>query len=181
MDWKKTLSVIAPTVATALGGPLAGGVVAFLGDLIGISDPTQEKIAKAFENGQLTGEQIAAIKIKELELQSEEKERGFRYAELEFKDRDSARRASVEGGTLSRLFWLSLVLLVITLGTEIMVLFSGYPIAVPSVVVGRVLGLMDAVAMMVLAFWYGSTSGSARKTELLAASPPAEIATAETR
>ena len=172
MDWKKTLGVIAPTVATALGGPLAGGVVAFLGDLLGISEPTQEKIATAFQNGQLTGDQIAAIKVKEMELQAEEKERGFRYAELEFKDRDSARRASVDGGTLSKLFWLSLVLLLVTLGTEIAVLFIGTPAVVPNIVVGRVLGLMDAVAMMVLAFWYGTSSGSARKTELLAVSPP---------
>lgn len=172
MDWKKTLGAIAPTVATALGGPLAGGVVAFLGDLLGISEPTQDKIADAFRNGQLTGEQIAAIKIKEMELRAEEQERGFRYAELEFRDRDSARRASVDGGTLQWLFWLSLVLLVVTLGTEIAVLFYGTPITVPAVVVGRVLGLMDAVAMMVLAFWYGTSSSSARKTELLAAAEP---------
>lgn len=174
MDWKKTIGVIAPTVASALGGPLAGGIVAFLGDLLGIGEPTQEKIAKVFENGQLTGEQIAAIKIKELELQAEEKERGFRYAELEFRDRDSARRASVDGGTLGKLFWLSLLLLAITLGTEIAVLFLGTPVEVPNIVVGRILGLMDAVAMMVLAFWYGTSSGSARKTEILAMTPPAE-------
>jgi len=35
-------------------------------------------------------------------------------------------------------------------------------------VVGRVLGLMDAVAMLVLSYWYGTTNGSAQKSELLA-------------
>lgn len=167
MDWIGTLKAIAPTVASALGGPLAGGLVAFLGDLLGIAEPTQEKIAQAFQNGQLTGEQIAAIKTKEMELKAEEQERGFRYSELEFKDRDSARQASVQGGTLPMLFWLSLALLVLTLGSEVVVLFNGYPKTVPEIIVGRVLGLLDSVAMMVLAFWYGTSSGSVRKTDLL--------------
>jgi hypothetical protein len=39
-------------------------------------------------------------------------------------------------------------------------------------VVGRILGLMDAVTMMVLVYWYGSNKDSARKTEMLANSTP---------
>jgi hypothetical protein len=62
---------------------------------------------------------------------------------------------------------LSLVLLIFTIGTEIAVLFYGYPDKTPEIIVGRVLGLMDAVAMLVLSYWYGTTNGSAMKTELL--------------
>jgi hypothetical protein len=50
-----------------------------------------------------------------------------------------------------------------------MVLFNGYPDGTDPLVVGRVLGLMDAVAMLVLSYWYGTTNGSAVKNELLAA------------
>jgi len=167
MDWKNILSKVAPTVASALGGPLAGEIVSTIGELFGITEPTQDKIRAAIEQGQLTGQQIADLKTLELRLQAEERERGFRYTELEFKDRDSARRANVDGGTMGRLFWLSVLLLVITLGSELVVLFNGYPDSVQEVIVGRVLGLMDAVAMMVLAFWYGTSSGSVRKTDLL--------------
>lgn len=173
MDWMNTIKAIAPTIASALGGPLAGAAVAAIGGILGVSDATQETIGKVIANGQLTPEQLGQLRALELQYQNDEKERGFRYTELEFKDRDSARKASVEGGTLGKLFWMSVILLCVTLGTEIAVLFYGYPMTVPSVVVGRVLGLMDAVAMMVLAFWYGSTNGSARKTELLAQSEPA--------
>jgi hypothetical protein len=70
------------------------------------------------------------------------------------------------------LFWLSLVLLIVTLGCEIAVLFLGYPPTTSEMVVGRILGLMDAVAMMVLVYWYGSNKDSARKTEMLANSTP---------
>ncbi len=70
----------------------------------------------------------------------------------------------------SRLFWLSVVLLVLCLGTEINVLVKGLPQGTSELVVGRVLGLLDAIAMTVLAYWYGTSSSSAVKTELLASS-----------
>ena len=64
--------------------------------------------------------------------------------------------------------WTSLLLLVVTIGSEAVVLFHGYPPSTSELVVGRVLGLMDAVAMLVLSYWYGTTNGSSQKTEMLA-------------
>jgi len=164
MDWLKS---IAPTVATALLGPLGGVAVSALGELLGVSEATKDKITSAIQSGNLTPDQITKLKELELEYQNNEKERGFKYSELAFKDRDSARTANVSGGTQKMLFWLSLVLLVCTLGTEITVIFYGYPEKTPEIVVGRVLGLMDAVAMMVMSYWYGTTSGSADKNKML--------------
>jgi len=164
MEWLKSL---APTVATALLGPLGGVAVSALGELLGVSEATKDKIKSAIQAGNLTPDQITKLKELELEYQNNEKERGFKYSELAFKDRDSARTANVSGGTQKMLFWLSLVLLVCTLGTEITVIFYGYPEKTPEIVVGRVLGLMDAVAMMVMSYWYGTTSGSADKNKML--------------
>jgi len=171
-DWKNTLAKLAPTVATALGGPLAGTAISALGELLGITNATPESIADAVSSGSLTPQQITDLKQLELKYQSEEKERGFRYEELAFKDRDSARQANVASGIQKELFNMSVILLIVTLGTEIWVLFNGYPDALPEIIVGRVLGLMDAVAMMVLAYWYGTTNGSAQKNTLLANSEP---------
>lgn len=168
MDMLTTIRQLAPTVASALLGPLGGAAVTAIGGILGVSDATQEKIASALTAGQLTPEQAGEIKKLELQYQNDEKERGFKYSELEFKDRDSARRANVDGGTQRPLFWLSLVLLTITLGTEVMVLVRGLPIGTSELVVGRVLGLLDSVALMVLAYWYGSSSGSVAKTQLMA-------------
>lgn len=169
MNWLDTLKKLAPTVASALGGPLAGVAVTALGELFGVAEPTQDKIKALIENGQMTGQQIADIRALELKLNGEEAERGFRYAELEFKDRDSARRANVDGGTQKYLFWLSLVLLATTLSVEGTVLFNGVPSSAPELVVGRILGLMDSVALMVLSYWYGTSSGSDRKTAMMVA------------
>ena len=167
MDWLATLKTVAPTVASAMFGPLGAIAVATVGELLGLSGATKDKISEIIQSGQITPEQIGKLRELELEYQNNEKERGFKYAELSFKDRDSARTANVSGGTQKPLFWLSLLLLSITLGTECMVLFKGYPEGTDPLVVGRVLGLMDAVAMLVLSYWYGTTNGSAVKTELL--------------
>ncbi len=169
MDWLATLKSLAPTVASAMFGPLGGAAVAAVGDLLGVSNATKDKISEIIQAGQMTPEQVGKIKELELEYQNNEKERGFRYAELSFKDRDSARQANVQGGTQKMLFWMSIILLTATLGCEILVLFRGYPKEIPEIIVGRVLGLMDAVAMLVLSYWYGTTNGSSEKSALLAA------------
>lgn len=96
MDWKDVIKKLAPTVATALGGPAVGMVVAGLGEIFGVTDATPEKIQAVIENGQLTGEQISAIKQYELKLKAEEQERGFRYEDLATKDRADARGRDTE-------------------------------------------------------------------------------------
>lgn len=164
MDWIDTLKTLAPTVATALGGPLAGAAVSAIGAALGVPPGS---IAKAFQDGQLTPDSVAKLRELELQYQNDEKERGFKYAELAYKDRDSARTTNTTGGIQNRLFFLSLLLLLMTLGAEGAVLFIGYPPGVPDVVIGRILGLADSVAIMVLSYYYGTSSGSAQKTEML--------------
>lgn len=168
MSWTDTIKTLAPTVGTALLGPLGGIAISAIGSILGVSDATQDKIASVITAGQMTPEQISKLKELELQYQNDEKERQFKYSDLEFRDRDSARQANVQGGTQKMLFWLSLVLLILTLGSEIWVLFNGIPGNTPELVIGRVLGLLDSVALMVLAYWYGSSSGSFNKTQLLA-------------
>ena len=89
------LSGIAPTVASALLGPLGGVAVAGLTKILGIDGGTVADVTKAISDGKITPEQMAEIKKLELQYQSDEKERGFRYSELEFKDRDSARQMQI--------------------------------------------------------------------------------------
>lgn len=78
-DWKDTIRAIAPTVAAAIGGPLAGMAVAALGDVLGT---TPEAVKRAISDVQLTAEQLAAIQQAELKLKSQEAELGFRFEEL---------------------------------------------------------------------------------------------------
>lgn len=172
MNWLSTIKNLAPTVAVALGGPLAGEAVAALVDIVGGSNI--DDVRKAIEGGRLSGEQIGQLRQLELQLQENERERGFKYAELAFKDRDSARQASVSGGTQRPLFWLSVLLLLLCLGTEVALLVLGLPVGASELVVGRVLGLLDAIAMTVLAYWFGTSSSSAAKTQYLLRENPSK-------
>ena len=162
MDWKSTINAVAPTIATALGGPLAGAAVSAIGKALGMDSPTVDKIQTAIENGQLTPEQISSIKLAEIDFQKHESEMGFKYSELEFKDRDSARNLAIQthSKTPEALSWLILGL---GLGSEIYVLFHGIPKEVSDMVAGRILGTLDAAIVTVISFWLGSSLGSKQK------------------
>lgn len=169
MNWLDTLKTLAPTVATALGGPLAGAAVSAIGGMLGIPEPTQEKIAKAITGGQLTGEQVAQIRQLEMQYQNEEAERGFKYSELEFKDRDSARARDVatKDNVNRNLAYAVTSSFILVVGATLL----GYA-KIESVLAGTLVGYLSAKCEQILAYYFGSTSGSARKTELLASSTP---------
>ena len=56
------LSNLAPTIATALGGPLAGAAVEFIADKLGVSDSTKENITNTIQG-------LDPLKAKELDIQ----------------------------------------------------------------------------------------------------------------
>ena len=165
MGWKDTLGKLAPTVASALGGPLAGVAVSAIGELFGISEPTQDKIKVAIENGSLTGEQISGLRQFELKLKSEEAERGFKYAELEYKNTDSARQMKVATGSV----FPEVLSALITLGFFGILAWMMYkPSAIDSQPLLIMLGSLGAAFGAVINFWLGSNKGSDRTKELLA-------------
>ena len=169
MSWIDTIKTIAPTVAAALGGPLAGVAVTAIGELFGMSEPTQDKIKAAIENGQLTGQQVAELRQLELRLKSEEQERGFRYVELEYKNTADARAMKV--ATNSK--FPELLSALITFGFFGILAWMMYsPAAIDSQPLLIMLGSLGAAFGAVINFWLGSNKGSDRTKELLANSTP---------
>ena len=172
MEWKGVLAKLAPTVLSGLLGPAGGAVAALVGSALGLDAATQNDVQNAIERGNLTGDQIASIKELELKLQAEEKERGFRYAELEFKDRDSARgREEKTGDQVNR----NLAYFVV--GSFVAVVIStlaGWT-NVDSVLAGTLIGYLSAKAEQVMSYYFGSSQGSEAKTRLLAQAQPVEV------
>jgi len=170
MDFTQIIKTIAPTVAAALGGPLAGVAVSALGSIFGIDEPTQDKIADAIANAQMTPAQVARIKALELQYQNEERERQFKYAELQFKDIASARQreAAVQDRTNRNLAYTIVGAFIALVGATLMGVTK-----VDSVLAGTLVGYLSAKCEQVLAYYFGSTRGSERKSELLAAAAPA--------
>ena len=172
MDWQNVLKTVAPTVLSGLLGPAGGAIAAAAGALLGIDNATQTDIKNAIERGNLTGDQIASLKELELKLQAEEKERGFRYAELEFKDRDSARsrEAAVGDKTNRNLAYFIVASFVATVGSTL----AGWT-HVDSALAGTLIGYLSAKAEQILAYYFGSSKGSEEKTRMLAQAQPVEI------
>lgn len=165
-DWKSIVGAIAPTIAAALGGPLAGVAVSALSDkLLGRSDGTADDVGAAILAGGpdallkvKQADQAFAVRMRELDIDLEK---------LHQVDRDSARDANVKGGIQGRVFALVLVIFVSVLSIEAAVLFVGVPEGVDGQVVGRILGTLDAVLMAALFYVFGSSAGSAQKTAML--------------
>lgn len=165
MNWLETLKAIAPTVATALGGPLAGAAVSAIGSVLGVDNPTKETIANLFKDGQLTQEQLGELRKLELEFQNQEKERGFKYAELEYKNQDSARQMQM--ATHSKMP--AVLTVMVTFGFfGILTLLFFHPELKGNEIVMMMVGQLSAVWAGCVAFYTGTTFGSANKNAMLA-------------
>lgn len=158
-------ATLAPTVASALLGPLGGVAVAAISKILGIGDGKVESITAAFNEGKITPDHIAEIKKMELQYQNEEKERGFKYAELEFKDIESARsmQIAVKSPVPAALTF------IITLGFFGILGYMMYDDTVkdsPPLLI--MLGQLSAGWAAVVAFWFGSTRNSQNKDDVIA-------------
>ena len=166
MDWRAIVGTVAPGLATALGGPLAGMAAAAISDaLLGKPNGSEGEIVTALQAGGpdallklKQANQAFALEMRRLEISVEQ---------LHQTDRNSARQANVQGGIQGRVFVLVLVIFASVLGIEAAVLFYGVPPSVDGQIVGRILGTLDAVLMAALFYVFGSSAGSAAKTELL--------------
>ena len=164
MEWLKTIASLAPTVATALGSPLAGAAISALGSIFGVDDPTKEKIGKLFADGQVTEDQLSELRKLELAYQNEEKERGFRYAELTYKDTGNAREMQVK--TRSNIP--PVLAILVTVGffgiLGFLILNGQYKPTEPLLVM---LGSLGTAWTMIIGFYFGSSHGSQNKDLLL--------------
>ena len=171
------ISSIAPTLATMLGGPLAGTAVTALEGALGLTAGAGQEGITSVMQGNLSPDQIAAVRTadqKHAEIMSQQgidiQKMNLDYqkamVQADVADVTDARKNNVAGGTQIYLFVLSLVILAVTIGSEVRVLFDGYPPGLSEMVVGRILGLMDGISMLIVGYWYGSSHGSDRKTEL---------------
>lgn len=95
-DWRATIGAVAPGLATALGGPLAGAAVKVIADKVfGNPNASEADLAAALASGSLTGEQIKALKQAEMEMQVEMARIDQASDAAYLADTDSARKQTV--------------------------------------------------------------------------------------
>lgn len=158
MDWLKQ---IAPTIATALGGPLAGMAVSAISKAIGVEpDQVQDMIA----SNKLSAEQIAQVKLAEIELQKQAQELGLNFEKLQVEDRKSAR----EMQTATRSLMPSVLAILVTagfFGILVLMFFGQVDSNNPALLM--MLGSLGTAWTGMMAFFFGSSASSQAKTDLL--------------
>lgn len=162
MDW---LKAIAPTLATAIGGPFGTMAYGLAATALGVSP---EDAQKTIESGKLTSEQIASVQQAEIAIKARAQELGLDFAKLGNDDRKSARDMQ----STTRSVVPPVLALLVTLG------FFGILIGLMT----KTFATSDALMLMlgslgtawtgIIAFYFGSSASSQAKDTLLHQSTP---------
>jgi hypothetical protein len=160
------LGQLAPSIATALGGPLAGVAVKTLSSaLFGHEDGTEEQISEAMASA--TPDQLAAIKKIDADFKVQMKSLDIDLERIAAGDRDSARQMQVATKD-----WTPKALAYIItfgfFGALIYILMFGIPKSGTEVIL-MMLGSLSTSWTGVTQFYYGSSLGSKQKTDALTA------------
>ena len=162
MDWIKT---IAPLLGTALAGPLGGAAASFIADKLGVKESTVEAVNNVLNSGKMTADQIAALKLAEIDFQKFLESNKIDLEKIHAGDRDSARKLQIA----TQSFIPGALAIFVTLGFFGILLFlltEGVP-ATGGDALLVMLGALGAAWGSVIAYYFGSSSGSAVKTDAL--------------
>jgi len=164
MDWMKN---ICPTLATCLAGPLAGMAVEAVSKAIGV-DPSE--VQNTINSGKMTADQIASLQTAEIALKARAQEMGLDFEKLAVADRASARQMQISTNS----FVPPTLSIMIVVAWSAVQYFLLTHIIDPSMreLIARVLGTLDGALMLVLSFYFGSSSGSQAKDMMIHNSTP---------
>ena len=171
-DWKGTLGAIAPALATALGGPMAGMAAKIAVDALGGADAGEAGNMKQVENAIASADPSIFLKLKQAdaELKVRLKELGIEIEKLKVEghridaaDRGNARDLAKIKGMAPQIVLSSLY----TIGYFWMfdaVIFSAGAIDTEAMKLGGpLIGVMTAAQIQIMNFWFGSSAGSRLK------------------
>lgn len=162
MNW---LEQIAPTIATAVAGPLGGLAYEAVSKILNISPDDAKSI---MDSGKLTSDQVAAIQQAEIQLKARAQEMGLDFAKLTVDDRKSAR--DMQAVTKSVVPAVLAFLITFGFFGILAALMSGQVTKSDELMV--MLGALGTSWTGVIAFYFGSSASSQNKDQLLYNSAP---------
>jgi hypothetical protein len=172
MDWKAILGTVAPWIGTALGGPLGGMAVEAAASALGLSEKTQDAVKQALSGA--TPDQMLALKKADQDFALRMQELGFSQVKdleaLAAGDRKDAR--DLQKATRSTVPAVLSISVTVGYFTVLVGMMVGWFKVSDSQALLLMLGSLSTAWGVVMAFWFGTTNDSGRKTELLAQSTP---------
>jgi hypothetical protein len=145
-------------IGTALGGPLGGAAAAMLASKLGIKESTVTAVSEVLSSGKMNAEQIAGIKLAEIDFERFLEANKIKLEELDTADRASARAMHIAIGG-----WVPGVLALVVVGGFFGVLLGmmfGLLKVSDQQSLLILLGALSAGFGAVLNFYYGSSHGS---------------------
>jgi hypothetical protein len=159
---------VAPSIASAVGGPLAGIAVRTISEvLLGKPDGTEAELEEAAAKA--TPEQLLALKKAEQEFTVRMRELDIDLERIGNSDRDSARDREVKTKD-----WMPRALAIVIVGGFMLTVFlvlmgyvEGMKDPLMATTVGTLIGFVSAKCEQVVAYYFGSSAGSKAKDEAM--------------
>jgi len=150
---KNIVGAVAPTLGTAIGGPMGGMAANMIADVLGVPND-QKSIEKAIQNA--TPEQMLELKKAEQQFELQMKELEVDVFKLETQDKQNAR------GMFSK-DWTARIIGIATIGG-----FLGYIFLVTlqppeqnsEALINLVLGYLGGLASAIISFYFGASNTS---------------------
>jgi len=159
------LKAFAPLLGTAIAGPFGGVAASFIADKLGIGAKTVEAVTQALSDGKLSPEQIASLRLAEIDFKKWMGDNEIKKEQLGFEDRKSARDMQI--ATHSRMP--AVLTTLVTLGFfGILILLIYKPEFKANEIILIMVGQLSVAWAGCIAFYTGTTYGSANKNQMLA-------------
>ena len=173
-DWRATIGAVAPGLAAALGGPLAGAAVKVIADKVfGNPNASEADLATALASGALTGDQIRALKEAEMSMQVEMARIDQASDAAYLADTDSARKQTValaQAG--SGISWAPVVISALIVGGFFTCVYMLFLVERnwderTANLLNVLFGALTVSFTQVANYWLGSSAGSKRSGDAL--------------
>ncbi len=162
--WKGIVGTVAPALATALGGPLAGVAVRAIAEkVLGKPEASEADVAAAVAGA--SPELLLKLREADQEFAKAMADAGVKLEEIEAQDRASARAREIATKD-----WVPAVLAIAINLAFFVLLFMMLTHAIPEQnksAFDILLGMLGTGVASVLAYYFGSSAGSDVKTAIL--------------
>lgn len=162
INWKSTVGAVAPTIATALGGPLAGLAVKAIAGIFGLGEePTDAQLSAAVSGA--TPDQLLALKKADQDFAVHMRELDVDLERISADDRNSARQREIAVRD-----WVPGVLGVLTVtGYFVVLTLMAWGLVKDNVTKSEafliMLGGLIAMTKDIYSYFFGSSAGSRDK------------------
>jgi hypothetical protein len=162
MDWKSLVGSIAPVLGTALGGPFGGMAGKFIAEKLGVDEKDLPDVLEGADS-----ETLLKIRNSDNEFKLRLRELGIQEEQLHSQDRASARDLAVKTSLMPQsiiatVFIVGFIAVLYTVFTQTMEFTTDQ-----AMLANVLLGILSAGVMQIMNFFFGSSSGSKEKTQLI--------------